>query len=244
LAAIPGASLPNKKQSTIHLMQTLNPTRPARPESTVCCPTTGQPETARSFPTGPTITVTETALEKIIESKERLGLPVKGLRVRAIPRSPMRAGFAMRFVPAEEPESPTDSIQSFDGINLYIAPDSAPYLEGATIDFVVRLIGSELEVEAPLRKLDTPEGRIAARIQQVLDEDVNPSLATHGGGVTLIDFKEGTVFLELTGGCQGCSMVGATLKDGIETSIRKNVPEVLEIRDVTNHANGRNPFHQ
>ena len=224
-------------------MQTLYPTRPARPASTVCCQTTGQPDTARSFPTGPVITITEPALEKIVELKERLGLPVKGLRVTAIPRSPMRAGFLMRFVPAEEPESPTDSIQSFDGINLYIAPDSAPYLEGATIDFVVRLIGGELEVEAPLRKLDTPEGRIAARIQQVLDEDVNPSLATHGGGVTLIDFKEGTVFLELTGGCQGCSMAGATLKNGIETSIRKSVPEVQEFRDVTNHATGRNPFH-
>jgi Fe/S biogenesis protein NfuA len=95
-----------------------------------------------------------------------------------------------------------------------------------------------------LRKLDTPEGRIAAKIQQVLDEEVNPSLATHGGGATLIDFKDGIVFLELTGGCQGCKMAGATLKDGIETSIRKGVPEVQEILDVTEHANGRNPYYQ
>lgn len=188
------------------------------------------------------ITITEIALQKIVESKERLQVPVKGLRVRAIPRSPLRADFSMRFVPQEEPESQTDFIQSFDGLNLYIAPDSAPYLEGATIDFVFRLAGSDLQVEAPLRKLDTPEGHIAAKIQRLLDEQINPSLATHGGGATVIDFKDGTVFLELTGGCQGCSMAAATLKDGIETSIRQGVPEVQEVRDVTAHANGRNPY--
>ena len=191
-----------------------------------------------------TITITEFALMRIVELREQLGLPVKGLRVNAIPRSPLRADFSMRFVPAEEPESPTDSIQSVDGLNLYIAPDSAPYLEGATIDFVFRIIGSELTVVAPPRKQDTPEGRIAAKIQQVLEEEINPSLATHGGGAILIDFKDGIVFLELTGGCQGCSLAGATLKDGIETSIRESVPEVQQVWDVTRHANGRNPYFQ
>jgi len=190
------------------------------------------------------ITITEVALKKIVELKERLELPVKGLRVRAIPRSPLRADFAFRFVPDEEPESPTDSIQSFDGINLYIAPDSASYLEGATVDFVFQLIGSEFKVEAPLRKLDTPEGRIAAKVQQILDEKINPSLATHGGGAVLIDFKDSIVFLEMTGGCQGCSMAGATMKEGIEKSIRESVPEVQEVWDVTKHANGRNPYFQ
>lgn len=190
------------------------------------------------------ITITEIALKKIVDAKEKLKLPVKGLRVRAIPLSALRAQFAMRFVPAEEPESPSDFIQSFDSIDLYIAPDSAPYLEGATIDFVFRIIGSDFEVEAPLRKLDTPEGRIAAKIQQVLDEEINPSLATHGGGAVLIDFKDGIVFLELTGGCQGCSMAAATMKDGIETSLRQNIPEIQEVRDVTRHSNGRNPYFQ
>jgi Fe/S biogenesis protein NfuA len=190
------------------------------------------------------ITITETALERIGELKERLKLPVKGIRVNAIPRSPLRADFAMRFVPEEEPESREDAIHTINGIDLYIARDSAPYLEGAKIDYVFRLVGGDLEVEAPLRKLDTSEGHIAARVQKVLEEVVNPSLATHGGGATLIDFKDGVVFLELIGGCQGCSMAGATLKDGIETSIRASVPEVEEVRDVTRHANGMNPFYQ
>lgn len=225
-------------------MKNLSPTRPSCSESTVYEPTPAQFETEKSFPLEPMITITAIALEKIVDAKENLGLPVKGLRVKANPCSSLRANFSLRFVPAEEPASSTDTIQSFDGIDLYIDEDSAPYLEGATLDYVFSLLGSDFKVEAPLRKLDTPEGRIAAKIQQVLDEEVNPSLATHGGEAVLIDFKDGIVFLELTGGCQGCSMAAFTLKEGIATSIQQSVPEVLEVRDVTKHANGRNPYFQ
>jgi Fe/S biogenesis protein NfuA len=213
-----------------------------RSEPTARGETRAELETGVSLPGAPSVTITEFAMRRILELREGLGLPVKGLRVKAIPRSPLRADFSMRFVPAEEPESPTDSVQSVDGIDLYIAPDSAPYLEGATIDLVFRIIGSELTVVAPPRTQDTPAGRIAARIQQVLEEEINPSLATHGGEAILIDYKDDIVFLELTGGCQGCSSASATLKDGIEKSIRKSVPEVQEVRDVTQHANGTNPY--
>lgn len=223
-------------------MHTFNPTRQLRPEIAVSEQAPEHAESERLSPTTLSITVTENALKYIFEMRENLGLPVKGLRVTATPRSPLRADFAMRFVPAEEPESPTDIIQCFDGLDLYIAPDSAAYLDGAVIDFVFRLIGSELKVVAPLRKLDTPDGRMAPKIQQVLAELVNPSLAMHGGSVTLIDVRDGIAFLELTGGCQGCSMADSTMKQGIETSIRQGVPEVREVRDVTNHANGRNPY--
>lgn len=198
----------------------------------------------RPSPGTPAISITENGLKYLREQRERLGLPVKGLRVNAIPRSTLRAGFSMSFVPAEEAECPTDAIHSFDGIDLYIAQESASYLQGATIDLVFRLIGSELKVLAPLRKLDTPDSRIAEKVQRVVDDEVNPSLAAHGGAVTLIDCKDGVVFVELTGGCQGCSMAGATLKDGIETSIRRGVREVVEVRDVTHHANGMNPYYQ
>lgn len=190
------------------------------------------------------ITITETALKRIVAAKETMALPVKGLRIKANPRSPLRASFSLRFEPAETPVSSTDVILPFAGIDLYIEADSAPYLEGATIDFVFSLVGSEFKVEAPLRKLDTPEGHIAARIQEVLELEVNPSLAAHGGGAVLIDFKDGIVDLQLTGGCQGCSMASATMKNGIEASIRERVPEIREVRDVTRHALGSNPYFQ
>lgn len=225
-------------------MKNLSPTRPSCSEATVYEPTPAQSQTEKSFSSKPRITITAIALEKIVEAKENLGLPVKGLRVMVEPRSPFRAAFFLRFVPAEEPASSTDIIQSCEGIDLYIDGDNATYLDGATIDFVFSLIGSDFAVEAPLRKLDTPEGRIVAKIQQVLEAEVNPSLATHGGAALLIDFQDGIAFLELTGGCQGCSMAVFTLKDGIATSIQQSVPEVQEVRDVTQHANGRNPYFQ
>jgi Fe/S biogenesis protein NfuA len=192
------------------------------------------------------LTITGNALKYITEMREQLGLPVKGIRVKAIPRSPLRADFALSFVPAEEPESPTAIIQSTDDLDVYLTPESVPYLEDATIDFVFKFplfqIDGELKVLAPLRKLDTPDGRIAAKIQQVLAEQVNPSLATHGGEAILIDVMDSIAFLELAGGCQGCSMADATMKNSIEKSIRESVPEVKELRDVTEHVKGMNPF--
>lgn len=220
-------------------MQTQRPNGPTPSESAGHSDTPRQPEIGSIFPA---ISITPAARDRIVELRRKLGLPVKGIRVKAIPRSQMRAEFSLSFVPAEEAESPTDAIQSFDDIDLYIAADSAPYLEGAIIDFVIRIIGSELIVAAPIRKLDTPEGHIAAKVQGVLEEAVNPSLAAHGGSALLIDFMDGVVSLELTGGCQGCSMADSTMKQGIETSILQAVPEVRRIRDVTNHAIGIAPY--
>lgn len=223
-------------------MQTELPINPSQPSA--LGQAHGQMNTERSPSSAPTLTITENALKYIGDMREQLGLPVKGLRVKVVPRSPLRAQFAMSFIPAEEPESLTDVIQSFAGIDIYIAAEGAPYLEGATIDLVFMLIGSELKVLVPLRRLDTPDSRIAEKIQRVLAEKVNPSLAMHGGAAGLIDVVDGVAFLELTGGCQGCSMATATMKNGIEKSIRESVPEVKELRDVTEHANGMTPYFQ
>ncbi|MCH8048275.1 MAG: NifU family protein [Planctomycetes bacterium] len=84
---------------------------------------------------------------------------------------------------------------------------------------------------------------IRQRVQQVLDTDVNPSIANHGGMVTLIDVKDNQVFIQMGGGCQGCGQADVTLKFGIENSIRAAVPGVGDILDVTDHAAGRNPYY-
>jgi len=80
-------------------------------------------------------------------------------------------------------------------------------------------------------------------VQQVLDTEVNPSIAGHGGVVTLIDVKDNQVFIQMGGGCQGCGQAAVTLKFGIENSIRAAVPGVGDILDVTDHAAGRNPYY-
>jgi Fe-S cluster biogenesis protein NfuA len=84
---------------------------------------------------------------------------------------------------------------------------------------------------------------IRERVQDVLDMDINPAVAAHGGIVELIDVKRNDVFLRMGGGCQGCGMASQTLRQGVESAIRRTVPEVGAIMDTTDHAAGRNPYY-
>ena len=84
---------------------------------------------------------------------------------------------------------------------------------------------------------------LRGRIEEVLESEVNPAVAGHGGVVTLIDVRKNDVFIKMGGGCQGCGMAAVTLKYGVETAIRQAVPEVGAIYDTTDHAAGRNPYY-
>lgn len=81
------------------------------------------------------------------------------------------------------------------------------------------------------------------KIQQVIDDELNPGLGTHGGSVELVDLQGTTVFLSMSGGCQGCAAASYTLKHGIEQILRSRVPEVTEIVDVTDHSAGVDPYY-
>jgi Fe/S biogenesis protein NfuA len=87
------------------------------------------------------------------------------------------------------------------------------------------------------------EGPIVAKIQAVIEHQVNPSIASHGGFATLIAVDGDTAFITMGGGCQGCAMSKATLKQGIEVAIKQNVPEIANVYDVTDHQQGENPFY-
>jgi len=93
------------------------------------------------------------------------------------------------------------------------------------------------------RQLLPPADVIRERVQDVLDLDVNPAVASHGGFVELIDVNRNDVYLRMGGGCQGCGMATMTLRQGVESAIRRTVPEVGAIFDTTDHAAGRNPYY-
>jgi len=90
---------------------------------------------------------------------------------------------------------------------------------------------------------DTPEGQIETKVQRVLDTQINPAVAGHGGQVSLLDVRGTAVYIKMGGGCQGCGMASVTLKQGIEKTIRHHVPEVTDIFDTTDHASGQNPYY-
>ena len=89
----------------------------------------------------------------------------------------------------------------------------------------------------------SPEEQIRGKIQALFDTEINPAISAHGGQVAIADVKDTSVFLVMSGGCQGCASAQATLKLGIEKRIREKIPEVTGIIDVTDHAGGADPYY-
>lgn len=93
----------------------------------------------------------------------------------------------------------------------------------------------------PRPGLETEEGMA---VQAVLDEEINPSVASHGGKIRLLDVVDHTAFIRLEGGCHGCGMADVTLKQGVEVAILEKVPTIQAVLDTTDHAEGKNPYYQ
>ena len=148
---------------------------------------------------------------------------------------------------------PTDAVEPedirlpFTGFDALIDPQSAPFLAEASIDFVSDQMGSQLTLKAPnakMRQVDD-DAPLIERIEYVIHSQVNPSLAGHGGKVTLLEITEdGYVILQFGGGCNGCSMVDVTLKEGIEKQFLELFPnEIKGVRDATDHLRGDHSFY-
>jgi Fe/S biogenesis protein NfuA len=162
------------------------------------------------------------------------------LRVKVNPGMPGPHRHTMMFVPGDEK---TDADEEFDagGFRYIVDAESRKELEGARVDFVVSPSGPGFKIEPPKPDINDPR---APSVQKLLEEKINPGIAMHGGFVELIDVKENRVYVRLGGGCQGCGMVDVTLKHGIESMIREEIPSITEVLDVTDHASGTNPYYQ
>lgn len=164
------------------------------------------------------ITITDTAQEKIRSIIETRRPDVKGLRLGY----EGKGRYAMTLVD-DVSEDPDDIVAPFNGFDLVIDQHSAMMMEGTSIDYIETPTESGFKIEnpnddkPPTPRPDAPpaEGEdrtIWERVQALIDSDINPSVAAHGGVVSLIDVKEGVVYIEMGGGCQGCGMANVTLK--------------------------------
>ena len=147
----------------------------------------------------------------------------------------------------EESEKDTgDQIYEQGGFEVVVPRSSVDLLKGATVDWVESMQGSGFKVEnpniVPIGE-GLADGPLADRVKQVIDMQVNPAIASHGGSVGLVEVREDVVYLEMMGGCQGCGMAAATLAQGIRRIIMENIPDVKDIVDVTNHDAGVNPYY-
>ncbi len=139
--------------------------------------------------------------------------------------------------------NPNDELQQMDKLNVYVEAMSIPYLEESKIDFAKDRMGGQLTIKAPNAKMPkvTEDSPVEERINYILYTEINPGLASHGGEVSLVELtEEGVAILKFGGGCQGCSAVDMTLKDGVEATLVAKVPEIQSVRDVTDHTQTEN----
>lgn len=186
------------------------------------------------------INLTEAAkkgLTKILSEKG--GSHLLGLRLAVRGGAPGAYQADFRLVRAGD-ERADDVVLEEGAFRVYIDPESAPKLKGATIDFVPTFRGPSFKIAYPQPKWDDP---LAQKVQDLLSERVNPGVASHGGYVTLLGVEAQDVFLEMGGGCQGCTMSAATLRQGIEILLREELPEIRRIVDRTDHEAGSNPYY-
>ena len=149
-----------------------------------------------------------------------------------------------------------DVVQYDEGLVVVIPQMSADRLVGATLDFVTDADGEGglviVNPNTPPSRTDqglvTPDidlsDPVAAKLVAALETQVNPSIAAHGGRADLVALEGTVVYLRLSGGCQGCGMAKATLSEGIEVILREVIPEIGNVVDVTDHADGTNPYYE
>lgn len=189
------------------------------------------------------IKVTEVAQEKIMEAIDNYKDPVKGVRALASARSPFKIDYALAFVP-ENGDKENDEVINFDNFSIYIDAENTKYFEGVTLDYQDSLRGGGFTfVDVPKVPKEF-KGTLAEKIIQVIDEQINPQIADHGGYVSLIDVKGTEVIIQMGGGCQGCGMANVTLKNGVEVALKEAIPEITAVYDVTDHASGKNPYYK
>jgi len=192
---------------------------------------------------------TDRAKDVVRSFLDQSGGELEALRISTQPGSPVAPRFELTLVGLEE-RGETEEQLDAGGFPVLVQEADVKRLDGATVDYVERVNESGFEVrpvsngagsEEPPAPSE-PEGPLAQKVREVLDAQVNPAIAAHGGVITLVDVKGDEVFVQMGGGCQGCAMSRMTLRQGVERMLREAVPELSAVHDVTDHDSGENPY--
>jgi Fe/S biogenesis protein NfuA len=201
--------------------------------------------------TATVVRLTDGALERILDlrSGETDGESL-ALRIEVTGSNGSDYTYDLSFEPVDEVgDGHHVSVQG--GLSVVVPDDSVDRLAGATLDLPANPNQGGLVLRNPNRpnplgaspdELDLT-GELPEKVQQLLDQQINPALASHGGMAELVGVEGEKVYIRMGGGCQGCSLSMMTLRDGITTMIKDALPEVTDVIDVTDHAAGENPFY-
>jgi Fe/S biogenesis protein NfuA len=201
------------------------------------------------------IAITEKAQQKVLGFRE--GVPDSERQAMWVEVTGVQNGewtYNISLKPLDG-AGPDDSLQYSDDLGVVVAEADVEKLRGATVDWSDDLMSGGLLVVNP-NKPDPASpaiggrppadltGPVQQRVMQVIDEQINPAIAAHGGSAELVAVEEETAYVRLGGGCVGCGMASVTLGQGIEVAILEAVPEVRQVVDVTDHASGTNPYFE
>ncbi len=201
------------------------------------------------------LNITEVARQKVLRVRANENEPetlALWLEIAGVANGKYK--YDMYFQPLDY-AGPNDVVQRHDDLSVVIPAFSVDKVRGATLDVQGDPVEGGLVLDNPnspspavgvasSRPQADLSGDVAQRVLQVLDGQINPSIAAHGGHAELVAVEEGVAYLRLSGGCQGCGMASVTLSQGIEVVIKEQVPEVTRVVDVTDHASGDNPYFE
>ena len=191
------------------------------------------------------ITISEEAQAHFVKllDKQETGT---NIRVFVVNPGTSSAECGVSYCPPDAVEE-TDTRLEFNGFNAVADEESVPFLHEAEIDYVTDQMGSQLTLKAPNAKARkvADDAPLAERIRYMIEAEINPQLASHGGQVMLAELTEdGFAILQFGGGCNGCSMVDVTLKDGIEKQMLEQFAgELNGVRDATEHEAGEHSYY-
>ena len=192
------------------------------------------------------VTITEAAQEYLVKLLAKQDVKDIAVRIFILDAGSPRAETCISFCRPGE-EKADDEVLQLKGFKAFVDLPSIPFLEEAVVDFAKDAMGGQLTIKAPNSRLPklTADSPLEDRVNYVLYNEINPGLAAHGGNVTLEEIHDGNIaVLRFGGGCQGCGMVDVTLKHGVESTLMAQIPQLKEVRDVTDHSIKENAYYQ
>lgn len=190
------------------------------------------------------LTITESAQDYLAELLAKQDDKVLGIRLFVNQPGTPKAETCIAYC-REGDDKEDDELVEYAKFRAFFERRSLPFLVDALVDYAKDRMGGQLTIKAPNAKLpqvgdDSP---LEDRVNYVLYNEVNPSLAAHGGEVSLIEITDdGFAILKFGGGCQGCAAVDLTLKQGVEKTLLETIPQLKGVRDLTDHSDKTNAY--
>lgn len=194
------------------------------------------------------LNIASDALDMIIQLRDQepgddeyaLSVGVRGI-------SGLQFEYDLAFMPVAD-KGDNERVEYHGELAVIIPEADVEKLQGAALELTDQGLSMNNPNSPAPPPMEAPQGDLsgplAERVQQVLSEQVNPSIASHGGAAELVSVDADTAYLRLMGGCQGCGMAQVTLKAGIERILLESIPELSSVVDVTDHASGENPYYE